>query len=199
MFPPVFPAEPHLTATHYTIVVADIVAFGDRSRNNANQVRTRRGLYQALVDAFGAVGVPWHECRVEDRGDGVLILVPANVAKALFIDWLPGALADALRAHNRSHPPEEEIRLRLALHAGEIYQDEFGVTGSSINRTFRILNDDTVKARFAESAGVLAIIGSMWFYDEVIWNSDLSRARSYVRVEVDNKETKTCAWVRIVG
>ena len=199
VFPPPFRAELPLTATHYTVVVADIVGFGDYSRTNANQVRTRRGLYGAMKDAFGAAGIPWHECHVEDRGDGVLILAPANVPKALFVDLLPSALADALRGHNRSHPAEEEIRLRLALHAGELYHDEFGVTGSSINRTFRILDADEVKARFAAATGVLAIIGSTWFYDEVIRNSDWSRVKSYVAVEVNNKETRTRAWVRIVS
>lgn len=198
-FPPAYPPELPLTATHYTIVVADIVGFGDYSRTNANQVRTRRGLYRAMREAFGTAGIPWQECHVEDRGDGVLVLAPANVPKALFVDLLPSALAGALRAHNRTHPAEEEIRLRLALHAGELYHDEFGVTGSSINRTFRILDADEVKARFAAAAGVLAIIGSTWFYDEVIRNSDWSRVKSYVAVEVNNKETRTRAWVRIVG
>jgi hypothetical protein len=152
-----------------------------------------------MRSTFGVAGIPWQDCRVEDRGDGALILVPANVPKALFVDWLPGALADALRQHNRSHPPQEEIRLRLALHAGEIYQDEYGVTASSINRTFRILDAEAVKARFAETLGVLAVIGSSWFFEEVIWNSDLSRAPAYVEVEISNKETRTRAWVRIVG
>jgi hypothetical protein len=188
-----------LTATHCTIVVVDVVGFGDYRRNNANQVRVRRGLYAALQYAFDAADVPWDRSRREDRGDGVLILVPADVPKALLVDRLPETLAVALHAHNKCHPAEEQIRLRLALHAGEIYHDEHGVTSSSINHTFRILDADAVRSAFAKSTDVLAVIGSTWFFEEVIRHSDWSRAGSYFAVEVANKETNGKAWVRLVG
>lgn len=190
---------PTLTATHCTIAVVDVEGFGDYSRNNTNQVRIRRGLYGAMQSAFDAAGIPWDGCRREDRGDGVLILAPADVPKTLFADRLPGTLADALITHNKCHPVEEQIRLRLALHAGEILHDEHGVTSSSINHTFRILDADALKSMLAASHGVLAVIGSAWFYDDVIRHSDWSQANSYVAVDIVNKETKARAWIRVVG
>jgi hypothetical protein len=192
------PDVPALTATHCTIVAVDIVGFGDHRRNNSNQVRVRRGLYGALASSFDCAGIPLHRCRTEDRGDGALILVPADVPKALFADRLPSALTDALVAHNQRHPIEEQIRLRLALHAGEIVHDEHGVTSTSINLTFRILDAPALAATFAESSGVLAVIGSAWFYDEVIRHSDWSHVDAYIGVEVTNKETNARAWLRIM-
>ena len=188
-----------LTAVHCTIVVVDIEGFGDYRRNNTNQVRIRRGLYGALRRAFDAAGIPWDSCWHDDRGDGVLILAPAGVPKALFADQLPDKLTDALIAHNKSHPPEEQIRLRLALHAGEVFHDEHGVTSSAVNHTFRILDAEALKSTLAESTGVLAIIGSSWFFEEVIRHSDWSQSNSYVAVDVSNKETLTQAWIRMVG
>jgi hypothetical protein len=190
---------PPPVATHHTIVVVDIEGFGNHDRSNASQVRVRRGLYNAMRHSFDAAGIPWDRCEPEDRGDGALILAPADLPKALFVDKLPGLLAEALTAHNKRHPAMERIRLRLALHAGEILRDEHGVTSSSINHTFRILDADSVKSAFAESTAVLAIVGSAWFYDEVIRQSDWSKAVSYVVIEVRNKETNTQAWVRMVG
>jgi len=192
-------AAPLPIATHYTIIVVDIVGFGDLRRSNSSQLRVRRGLYRALQDAFVAAGIPWEGCRREDRGDGVLILAPAHLPKALFVERLPEPLAATLAEHNKHHPPIEQIRLRLALHAGEILEDEHGVTASSITHTFRILDAADVKAAFVESGGVLAVIGSSWFFDEVIRQSDWSEVDSYAPVEVSNKETVTRAWIRVVG
>ena len=190
---------PPPVAIHCSIVVVDIEGFGDLSRNNSNQVRTRRGLYNALRHSFDTAGIPWDRCQREDRGDGVLILAPADIPKALFVDRLPGTLAEALAAHNKRHPASEQIRLRLALHAGEIFHDEHGVTSSSINHTFRILEARAIKVAFAESTGILAVIGSSWFFEEVIRQSDWSEAHAYTAVDVVNKETETRAWIRTVG
>jgi hypothetical protein len=190
---------PPPAATHYTIVVVDIVGFGDLRRNNSSQWRVRRGLYDALQQSFEAAGIPWHRSHREDRGDGVLILVPADVPKALFVERLPAALANALTIHNERHPAVEQILLRLALHAGEIVEDEHGFTSSSLNHTFRILDAETVKAAFAGSAGLLAVIGSLWFFDEVIRQSDWSEVGAYIPLDVHHKETDTRAWIRVVG
>ena len=74
----------------------------------------------AMQDAFDSAGIPWDECCHEDRGDGVFVLVPAEIPKALLAESLPPALVTALRDHNDGHPGPEQIRLRMALHAGEV-------------------------------------------------------------------------------
>jgi hypothetical protein len=187
-----------LTTAHRTIVIADIEGFGQLIRTNINQVRVRRGMYRALEHAFEVAGIPWASCGHEDRGDGVLILVPAEIPKRLFVERMPEALVEALARHNRMHPTAEQIRLRLALHAGEINYDEHGVTGSSITRAFRLLDADVLRAALAASSALLAIIGSGWFFDEVIRHSEHSHAGAYRPAEVTNKEVTTQAWIRLV-
>lgn len=187
-----------LTTAHCTIVAADVVGFGQHDRNNLNQVRIRHGMYKAMQAAFYAAGISWSSCRREDRGDGVLVLVPADVRKRLLADHLPNALVEALARHNRLHPPQERIRLRLALHAGEVNYDQHGVTGAALNHTFRLLDADVLRSTLGSSSAVLAVIGSAWFFDDVIRHSELSRAKAYRPVEVSNKETTTQAWVRLL-
>ncbi|MFS8101467.1 hypothetical protein LFM09_30520 [Lentzea alba] len=187
-----------LTTAHCTVIAADIEGFGQHSRNNINQVRIRHGMYKAMQAAFDAAGIPWSSCRHEDRGDGVLVLASADVRKRLFADHLPNALVEALVRHNRIHPPRERIRLRLALHAGEINYDQHGVTGSAINHTFRLLDADVLRSALESSSAVLAVIGSAWFFDEVIRHSELSHAKAYRPADVANKETTTQAWVRLL-
>src|SRR6185312_12996359 len=120
-----------------TIFVVDVEGFGDCRRTNPHQLAVRDGVYRALQQAFHNAGIPWADCRREDRGDGVFILAPPEVPKVLFVNALPHALVEALREHNNASPAEERIRLRMALHAGEINYDDHGVTATAINLAFR--------------------------------------------------------------
>jgi hypothetical protein len=108
-------------------------------------------------------------------------------------------LAEQLLAYNRVHPLVEQIRLRMALHAGEVYYDEHGVTGAAINLAFRLLDAYPLKAALAESPGVLAIIVSSWFFDEVVRQSDVANPASYRPIRVAVKETNTVAWISVPG
>src|ERR1700742_5223104 len=117
-----------MAAVHRTILVVDVAGFGDHRRNNVDQLAVRTGLYRALPQAFRAAGISWADCEHEDRGDGALVLVPPDVPKAPLVEDLPRALVAALREHNGRHRPPGQVRLRMALHAGEINYDEHGVT-----------------------------------------------------------------------
>ena len=99
--------EDQRLAVHRTVVVVDIEGFGDQRRTNPNQVAVRDGLYRAMREAFGRAGIPWDDCGHEDRGDGVFVLIPAEVPKGLLAESLPSALVTALRVHNGAHPGPE--------------------------------------------------------------------------------------------
>jgi tetratricopeptide (TPR) repeat protein len=185
-------------AVHRTVLVVDVSAFGDRRRTNFHQLAVRRGLYGVLKQAFAGAGVPWSDCDHEDRGDGVLVIIPAAVAKSLLVEALPARLVTALREHNASHPHEEHIRLRLALHAGEIHYDDHGVVGRAVTLAFRLLDAPAFKTAHARSPGLLGMITSAWFFEEVVWHSATAERDAYRRIQVTAKETDTIAWVRLV-
>jgi Tfp pilus assembly protein PilF len=182
-------------AVHRSILVVDVAEFGDSRRTNTHQMAVRKGLYSALESVFAEAGVPWQDCHHEDRGDGVLVLVPPEVPKSSLAETLPLTLAAMLRNHNLHHRTEEHIRLRLALHAGEVHYDDYGVVGSAVNHAFRLLNARPLKQALAASPGLLALISSAWFYEEVIRHNPESRPDTYRRVRVAVKETDTSAWI----
>lgn len=186
-------------AVHRTILVADLEGFGDPRRTNMHKVVLRDGLYRALRRAVTAADIGWANCYQEGIGDGVLLLAPADVPKALFVERLPAALVAEIGEHNRVHRVEERIRLRLALHAGEIYFDQHGVTGSAITLAFRLLDAPSVKAAFRAAPGELAVVTSAWFFDEVVRNSPVDDSAGYRAVRVAVKETRTVGWIRICG
>jgi tetratricopeptide (TPR) repeat protein len=182
-------------AVHRSIVVVDVEGFGDQRRTNAHQVAVRDGLYGVMREAFGRAGISWDDCDREDRGDGVFVLVPAEVPKGLLAESLPPALVTALRAHNGAHPGPERIRMRMALHAGEVRYDEHGVTAASVNLAFRLLEADALKAALARSPGVLAVITSSWFFEEVVRHGGAVAAAGYRPVKVAVKETTAVGWI----
>ena len=123
-----------------TILLVDVEQFGNDNPTDSNRITVRDGLYQMLAKALHGAGINWDICYHEDRGDGAMILVPVSVAKILFSELLPGQLAEELRRYNQQHPEQEQIRLRMALHAGEVFFDNNGITSNDVNTAFRLLN-----------------------------------------------------------
>jgi tetratricopeptide (TPR) repeat protein len=184
-----------LSALHWGIICTDVEGFGDPRRTRADLVSVRAGLYDALDTAFIRSGVWWQGCYHEDRGDGVMTLVPPNVPKEGLVTGFPRELAAALGEHNRVNPAEARIRLRLAVHAGEVCFDEHGVVGEAVNLAFRLLEAAPLKKALEDSPGILAVIASRWFFEKVILPASAGASRSYRRVPVSVKETQTSGWI----
>ncbi|OKI34471.1 hypothetical protein A6A25_24645 [Saccharothrix sp. CB00851] len=155
----------------------------------------RAALYGSLHRAFRDSGIPWDECHREDRGDGVFLLVPPTVPKQLVVDRLPGALAEALAEHNAGHRAEERVRARMAVHAGEVLPDPHGYTAGSINLAFRLLDAERLRNALARSSGVVALVVSDWFYQEVARQSRVVDPRTFRPVDVRVKDTTAKAWI----
>jgi WD40 repeat protein len=182
-------------ALHKAIVGVDIEGFADRRRTNLDQMVMRDGLYRCLRAAFARSDIDWKICYHEDRGDGALILVPPQVPKALLVTRFPQELSVALRSYNRGHGSSSRIRVRLVVHAGEIHEDRYGVAGTAINVAFRLLEAHALKQALAGSPGLVALIASAWFFDEVIRHTQASSPSAYRQVRVVVKETNDVAWV----
>jgi tetratricopeptide (TPR) repeat protein len=181
-------------AVHRSIVVVDVEKFGDQSRTNAHQVAVRDGLFRSLRWSFTRSGVPWERCRCEDRGDGALVLIPPDVPKNLLAGPLPAELAAVLEKHNAVCEQQARIRLRAVLHAGEVRLDDYGATGAAVNLAFRLLESSALRSVLAGSPGVLALMASEWFFQEVIRHEPASGPAAYRPVPVSVKETETTAW-----
>ncbi|QFZ20118.1 nucleotidyl cyclase domain-containing protein [Saccharothrix syringae] len=186
-----FPRSP----VHRIIAVVDVAGFGSRCRTNAHQVAVRRGLYRVVRRALERSGVGRSRYRLEDRGDGVLILVEPDVPKTAFVDFVPREMTRELAAHNDKHPVQERVRLRMALHAGEVLYDEYGVTGAAVNLTFRLLDATPVRDALRVASRRYALVTSDWFFEEVVRQSVNAHPRNFRPVVVRVKETETTGWL----
>lgn len=167
-------------------------------RTRPNYVAMRAGMYESLKQGFAEAGIPWDECFRQDVGDSVLVLAPGHLPKGAFAGRLPGALAEALRAHNEAHSPVEQIKLRLALHAGEVTFDDYdGVAAPAIIEACRLLEATQLKDALASSPGTLAMIVSDWFYTDVIRHRPEYAPDAYRSVAVGVKEFSDVGWIRL--
>jgi hypothetical protein len=186
-----------LSATPRTILAVDVERFSDHSRTDPHRVRVHNSLYEVLNQALDESGIDFDSCYHEDRGDGVIILAPPDVPKVRFSASLPYRLAAVLRQHNKVHPIQEHIRLRMAVNAGEIYFDEHGAVSDALNKTYRLLDSAPLKDTLRQTSDVLVVIVSPWFYEQVIWHSENFRPDIYFPVLVDHKETEMVAWITV--
>lgn len=184
-------------AVHRTIITVDIEGFGNPSRTMPHQLGSRAGLYKVVQEAFAAAGVPWDRCRTEDRGDAVFILVPPDIPKAPLVEVVPEALTHAVRAHNHKSPQQQRVRLRMAVHAGEVAHDDHGVTSTAVTTIFRLLDAPPFKQALATSPGVVALVVSRWVFDEVVRHSSVLDPSTFRPITVAVKETHDTAWIAL--
>lgn len=179
-----------------SVLAFDIVEFGDRRRDDDVQLHVRAALYRLLQTAFDAVGVPWRACHREDRGDGVLIVVPALISTEPLVSPLADFVRAGLRRHNKLSSEAAQIRLRMVLHAGHVSFDPYGVVGQTLVHAFRLLDAPAFKAALAATRCELGFVVSDRVYDDVIRHGPgLIDPDLYDAISVSLKETEVRAWV----
>jgi hypothetical protein len=182
-------------ALHKAIVCVDIEGFTDPRIADWQRAKMRQGLYGSLERAFLNAKIPWAECYHEDRGDGALFLVHPDVPKARLVERLPFELAAQLGRHNRAPEGEIGIRLRVAMHAGEVRVEQNGVVGTPVNLAFRLLNAPELKTALRSAPGDVALIASTGFYRDVIRHRRAIDQSAYREVDVTVKDTRVKAWI----
>ena len=185
-------------AVHRAILIVDVENFSDPNRTNTHQLAIRETVYKVLQQSFAKASISWAKCVTEDRGDGVLILIPPTVPKSLLVEKLPAHLAEMLVQHNAGCPAQLRIRLRVALHAGEVHSDAHGYAGTSINRAFRLIEAPASRAALRQSSGAVALVVSDWFYDEVVRHCPDAEPSCFRKVHLTVKESKMTAWIRVL-
>lgn len=189
----------------YTIFVVDIEKFG--SRTDPVQARLRGQLWSMLRRATAAVGLDWDQLPLADRGDGAFLLVPASVPKVSLIEPVIQQLDMRLREYNARAPQPEVMRLRLAVHAGEVAIDEGGTgmsgyVGADLNSACRLADLQVGRDCLAAAErSQLVVIASAVIYDSVIRHDHFGGLdpASFRAVPVDVKELHARAWIHTPG
>ncbi|NVI91199.1 hypothetical protein [Actinomadura sp. BRA 177] len=181
---------------HCTIFVCDIISFGKRPDHVQSHLRTV--LYDGLRTCFDAAGLPFEGCYTEDRGDGVIVVLPPSYDPAGLAHPLPDHLRGALRRHNGLTAEHARMRLRVALHSGQLESDDKGIVGTTVNHVNRLLDAPSFKEALAETPAELGVLASDEFYRAVIQEGRGAIDPTEFRpIDVRLKETDTKAWLCI--
>jgi hypothetical protein len=85
------------------------------------------------------------------------------------------------------------------LHSGQVRRDKAGVAGPALNFAFRLLAAPMAKQRLRESAGILAVIASEQFYQDVITQQPAAVPTSYQQIRAEFDGFSSGAWLRLLG
>ena len=185
-----------LAGENCTVVLTDIVAFGAPNRTDDDRRMMRRA---SLEMTRGSLGALWEASIFEDRGDGLLIVVPPEVPTARVMQRLNQELPGRLGQHNHIYSDSLRIRLRVAVNVGPVIGDALGMSGSAIIRTARMVDAAPLKRAMAANSVNLGIIVSPFVYETAIGHvSGAARGSQYKAVEIAEKETRATAWIRLV-
>lgn len=183
-----------------TILLLDIERFG--RRDDVEQTFLRRGLHDIVEDTLAAADVEHARQYREDRGDGLIILVNADVPKAALLRALLTALPDALHGYNRLAAASARMRLRVVLASGEVALDQRdgtlgGVVGHDLNQACRLLDTDALReALRARPHAATALCVSDAVYQGVVRHGPRGVSpEEFRRITVPTKDGEPVAWL----
>ncbi|MEU6811305.1 hypothetical protein ABZ920_20395 [Streptomyces sp. NPDC046831] len=185
----------------YSILVVDIEKFGRRA--NPVQLWLREQLYGIVRAAFTESSIDWSGGpEPSDRGDGFFWLLPGSVDRTDLTGRFVEVLDQRLRAHARTSSEEGALRLRVALHQGDVAGDAHGWAGEELNTACRLVDIPPLRTALASAprAGLALAVSGEW-HRHVVRHDDPSVAsRTFRCVTFDAKEIHGAhAWIRVPG
>ncbi|MGW0706662.1 hypothetical protein ACWD4G_11995 [Streptomyces sp. NPDC002643] len=189
-----------LPAQYSLIAILDIEGFGRRT--DPGQAWLRDRLSTVVTRALHAAGIA--EPVWEDRGDAVVLLLAGTVPKTDLLGGFVRALVRELRDHARDHSgdAEREMRLRVAVHAGEVARHGTGWVGADLNTAFRMADMGALRRALAEAPGaVLALVVSDVLHRGVVRHRHPGlEAAEFAPAVLSAKEVRDeTVWIRVPG
>lgn len=191
-----------VSAPHHRVMLA-IDLEGSTTRTDTAKAELRNAMYAMLDKALRAGGITQvYRDRFIDRGDGVLTLIhPVDqVPKTILLNPVVPTLESLVRQHD-ARLPSHDVRLRVALHAGEVHYDQRGCFGEALDVTFRLLDAPAVKRELRQVMSPLVLVVSDDIYQTVIRHDyrgiDGKAFESRVAVHVAGQRHR--GWIKVSG
>jgi class 3 adenylate cyclase len=179
-------------AQHFSILVADLEGSG--TLRDAEKPLVRRDLYGLLRAGLHLNDVDWDICRTEDRGDGVYVLIPGAVPKCRLGS---GLVAELDRLLGERRVGDARMRVRLALHCGEVTFDEHGSSGADVDTTFAMVDHQRVRDVLAAAPNSrMVVVTSDPIFRAAFCGGDPTWMR---RQELRTKRDMLRAWIGVPG
>jgi hypothetical protein len=187
-----------LKARYRQILVVDAERFG--SRPDPTQIWLRRRVYEIVRTAAEEAGIELGTDS-QDRGDGAFWLLSGDVSKVDLSGRFIAHLHAGLLAYARLSNTESALRLRVALHAGDVTGDADGWVGTELNRACRLVDLPELRAALsaAPRAGLVLGVTDDWYRAVVRHGYPEVEPSAFGRVAFRAKEVDEQAWIRVPG
>src|SRR6266536_3408310 len=178
-----------------------VEGFNRKRRTDLDRLRLRAILYRLLDQGVANAEVDSDQVERIDCGDGVLLLFHPTVSKVRLLDPLIGRLAQRLAGHNRNAPAALQLRLRVAVHGGEVLHDRHGYIGEDLNLLFRLLEAGALRIALgnATSAPLALVVSETIFRHVVRHGYGRLCPETFTPAWITTKETTVHAWIHIPG
>lgn len=182
-----------------TILLFDIERFS--KRDDVEQAFLRRGLHNVVEDTLAGAGVERNQQYREDRGDGLIILISADIPKAALLRALLTTAPDALRDYNRLAASSAQMRLRTVVASGEVARDPRGDTvgglvGHDLNQACRLLDADVLREALKQRDTDCVLCVSAPVYEGVVRHGHRGlRPEEFHHVDMSVKTDRLGAWL----
>jgi hypothetical protein len=184
-----------------TILALDIEGFGRQGRTNLTRLWLRRLLDDWCTSLLTAAQVSPAQWCTQDTGDGFIFSIDPHIHRNVLLERFVGELAECLIHHNRGHLRRpESLRLRVAMHAGDVLRDPKPLHGEATVLACRLLDDDALRDCLAETQQPLVAIVSEMIYDNIVKQAypPIDPA-TWHPVLAATKEGPKHAWVHVPG
>ena len=158
----------------------------------------RDALHGVLAAAFDDAGIPWDTCLREDRGDGILAVTPTRTTAAGVGGKLLDRIQYGVRQYNRGARHSARLRLRVALHTGEVHRDEYGAAGPAVEHVLHLLDAQILRDGLTTTETDLDLIVSDPFYKDVTRHRAAhGTPKTFHQVTVEPPEPRSPYWMRL--
>jgi hypothetical protein len=182
---------------YYAWAALDVEGWGDRP--GMSQAGVLEAFERVTEQALLRAGIDPSRLLTSAEGDGTILAFPADIPKERITVQFVDVLREAVIDHNARCAGDEEIRLRVALNAGEMLGSANRVSGGPVVAACRLRDSDLLRRVLKASPGSpMAVIVSSEWYDAVI-REGYAPKDGYRCVMVRNKEFARTAWVLVPG
>jgi hypothetical protein len=183
-----------------SVLLTDVVGFGAARRTDQDRKAIREAMYRIVRAAFIDADISWNDCHSEDRGDGILLVVPPGAPTKQLVYPLLDYITDKLSSHNAEVADATAFQLRVALDVGPVESDEPGVNGKVIIDVARLIELPRFKQRLDEapSGTCLGFIASKFVYDRFIMQDPGQLASDkYEEISGRGKGRRITGWIKL--
>lgn len=183
-----------------TLVGVDIEGYGRGDRTDILRVAFRRRLSTWCTDLLTRAGAKSSLYHQHSIGDGFLFSIDPHVPRSVLLPLLMSGLRHELADANHNEPPARRMRLRFAMHGGDVLRDPVPLEGSATVLTCRLLDAEILQASLRATRQPLAGIVSTVIYDNIIRQGYPGiHPRHWHRVMIRSKEGVQEAWIHVPG